>query len=649
MKKQFLILSLAALLCGQTVAQGRQTTSSQTTGRAAPSTKPQQQAPAGQEQRPPMAPRMGSLDLTDYGIEIEPDERLIVVLAALDAAGWNPLPTGAQPSVFRERMRKDQAALDPALRQRMQDFYNRYKLPDPPPWPDKTRPKPLPPSPAEQAARYVSLAYTLGPAPNFEAPARSDDLPKGLLDVLDFAPLVREFYRKSGMDERLSTYVKMYRAEGDRMRGTTIEMARSVLSYLNTRPVTTIVERVPTSGDAAAAAQDDKKKKREPQKKVTMLREKGRRFRIVPELLAAPGAINFRVISDDYYVITPQGTDPRSSELRRGYIQYIVDPLVLRFGREIAAKKVDIKQILDAERTRTGRDITPDVYLAVARSMVAAADARMNETARLNALQTEISNRLKSATDDTARDRIVTESKERQAAIKDATIAQLAEDYESGAVLSFYFAGQLRGLEQSGFDLASFIPDMLASITPHESNRPLEYAEAVARHQEARQKSQQARANGADGGATVVDENRAALIEKLGKVDDLLRLNDYAGAESRLLALKDEYKTEPRVYYGLGQAARLSAQDAIDEAVQAERLNRALGHYQQAVLLASADTDTALISRAYVARGRILAFLDRREEAIKEFDKAIALRDIKDGAYKEAVAERSKLAGQPQP
>jgi tetratricopeptide (TPR) repeat protein len=394
----------------------------------------------------------------------------------------------------------------------------------------------------------------------------------------------------------------------------------------------------------------NKKKTSEPQKKLTVLRETERRFRIVPELLAAPGAINFRVIGDSYYVVTPQGTEPRSSELRRGYIQYLVDPLVIRFGREISAKKIEIKQVLDAERARTGRDITPDVFLAVARSIVAAADARMSETARTRALQLETSDRLKRATDDAARAAIVKESKERQAFIEDASVAQLADDYEGGAVLSFYFAGQLRGLEQSGFDLANFIPDMIASIAPlNEINRPKDYAAVVARHGEARARAQQARADEAGGSieAGVRDELRAALIEKLSKVDEMLRVNDYTGAESRLVALRDEYRNEPRVYFGLGQAARLSAQDAIDEDVQAERLTRALEHYQQAVLLASPETDGALISRAHVARGRILAFLDRKREAVEEFDKTIKIGDVRDGAYKEAVAEKNKLASQP--
>src|SRR5215831_8274264 len=60
-----------------------------------------------------------SFDLTDYGVQVQPDARLIVMMAALDAAGFDPTPAGREPSAFRRLVRKDQESLDPALRQRM--------------------------------------------------------------------------------------------------------------------------------------------------------------------------------------------------------------------------------------------------------------------------------------------------------------------------------------------------------------------------------------------------------------------------------------------------------------------------------------------------------------------------------------------------
>src|SRR5215813_3838680 len=300
-----------------------------------------------------------ALDLTEYGVRIEPDQRLIVMMAALDAAGFDPTPPGKQVSPFRALVRKDNAALDPALRERMKSFFEKNKLP-------------APATAADQAARYVSLAYALGPVPVLDPPERSDDLPGGVLEVLDFAPMVRDYYRKSGIDERLVSYVRAYQAEGDRLRKPAGEMVKSVLSYLHTRPITITQERVRVQSP-------DKKKNA---KTAIATVEHERKFFIVPDLLAVPGAINFRVISDDYYAIVPEGTDPTSSELRRAFIQFVVDALVLQNNKAIAARRDQIKQLIDT-RTKEGGTISPDVFVVVTKSLVAAADARYEEADRV--------------------------------------------------------------------------------------------------------------------------------------------------------------------------------------------------------------------------------------------------------------------------
>jgi hypothetical protein len=616
--KKFLTLSLAALLCAQSAAARQQSNS---TAQRQPAAQTNGAQAAQQQQR---TPPVVSPDLKDYGIEIAPDARLVVMMAALDAAGWDPTPAGQTPSVFRELLRKDQAALDPALRQRMRDFYQRNAL------------KGESVTPAEQAARYVSLAYTLGPPPTFEEPPRSDDLPAGVLDVLHFVPLVREFYRQSGMDARLNSYLQMHRAASNSLREPTVEMARLVLAYLNTRPQTTISERTRVTEQA---------KKGKGEKQVTVRHDIDRRFRLVPDLLAAPGAVNFRVVGENYYAIVPADVDPRLSETRRAYLQFVVDPLVAHVNKEVAAKRDEIKLLLEREHARTGRDLSPDVFLAVSRSLVAAADARLDEAVRLGVLQIEANERAKKTADQAARDRVVKEARERASHIEDEAVEQLADAYEGGAVLAFHFAEQLKGVEGSGFDISNFLPDMISSISAErETNRPAEYAAVVARAREARKRALAERAKQ----APPTDERRAALLKSLSDVDDLLRVRNYEEAETRLTALREEYRDEPLVYFALGQAASLSAQEAFDENLQSQRLNAALAHFRQAILFSAEhpDTDPAIVFRAHLASGRILAHLERRDEAAREFDAVIAATAPTDRWHQEAEAEKKKLGGQ---
>src|SRR6185369_16441587 len=100
-----------------------------------------------------------------------------------------------------------------------------------------------------------------------------------------------------------------------------------------------------------------------------------------------------------YYAVVPEGTDPSSSELRRAYLQYVIDALVLRFNKDIALRREQIKQIL-TERTKAGAQVSPDVFLNVSRSLVTAADARYDEVRRLESLSRDTRARFTAAKTD---------------------------------------------------------------------------------------------------------------------------------------------------------------------------------------------------------------------------------------------------------
>lgn len=564
-------------------------------------------------------------DLAEYGVSFQPDARLVVVMAALDAAGFDPTPPGRELSAFRSLLKKDQTNLDASLRDQLTTYYQRHKLP-------------APATAADQAARYVSLAYALGPPPSLDAPENFDELPAGVLEVLDFGPLVREFYRKSGIDGRLISYVRAAQAEGDRLRQPAGEMVRAVLSYLHTRPILVTNERV------RVKSPENKKKAQT----AYSFRQHERRFFIVPDLMAAPGAINFRVIADDYYAIVPEGTDPSSSELRRAYVQFVIDPLVLKFNKEIAARREQVKQLIDA-RTKAGGESSPDVFSVVSKSLVAAADARFEESQRLAQLTGRQRQRLEQARDDAARAAIAKEAAGSRAAIGDETIARLTEEYEKGALLDFYFADQFRDVEASGFDIANFLGDMVTSFDPaRESKRLAETADARARAIAAR-KAHPAYSvwlidPGAESLALVDTPRSSALTRSLKEIETLLQTRNYETAETRLKALLQENPGDARLLFTLGQTASLWARDSTDDDLQVQRLNRALANYRLATQAAAPETDKALLSRAHEAMGRILAFLEHNDEAMKEFEAAIKIGEVTGGAYKDAIEGKRKLA-----
>src|SRR5262249_46530010 len=140
------------------------------------------------------------------------------------------------------------------------------------------------------------------------------------------------------------------------------------------------------------------------------------------------------------------------------------------------------------------------------------------------------------------------------------------------------------------------------------------------------------------------DSRNAALIKSLSEVEKLLQTRNYEEAETRLKALLADYPREPRLFFTLGQTAVLWARDTTDDDLQTQRLNRALANFRLAVAAASPESDKVLLSRGHEAMGRILAFLDQKDEALKEFEAAIKIGDISGGSYRDAIEGKRKLS-----
>ena len=580
----------------------------------------------------PRAVQQKPFDLAEQGVRIEPDKRLMVVMAALEYGGVQTTLTESGKA-FSKKLNADLLA-DEDLKGKFRAFFNSYKSRQDP---TKTT--------AELLAPYVSLAYAL--APDLTEPARTTDLPADLLEVLDFAVLVREFNRKTGFDSKMPDYFKQYQTEGDRMRLSASQMVYDLLTYLNARPQTTILERVKVD------VPDPKNPKKQVQG--TKLVERERRFFIVPDLLASTGTVNFRNIGDDYYVVVPPNTNFLVSEARRAYLQYILDPLFLKNAREVSPHKDKIKELLD-ERRKTNPDISPDVFLAVLRSLVAAADAKAVEFQRVQLATDTARREIDFAKTPDAKKAVSDKLNKDKKDFADETAAELAEAYERGAVLSFYFAEQLKGLENSGFSIDGSLNNMIMSIdTTKEKDRLLQAAEARKRIftiREERRKNT----------AALVAKNEQSIARarelksRLEPVEELLKNKSFTEAETRLKTLLDEFPGEASIYYVLGRTASLSAASlesggsgTFDESLRDKRLDDAKLFYSNAIKSATPETDPVLIQLSYFALGRIFEFYEDTNYAIQIYQTAMKYGNLKGGAYNESAAAIARLSAPKQP
>jgi hypothetical protein len=574
------------------------------------------------------APPAG-FDLSNYGVKIEPDKRLMAVLATLEAARTKnaageetPLvktALSAQGESFRRVLHADLAAVPEDLRRKITLFVEQYK---------RRHPKS---SDAEIVAPFVSMAYTLAPVPDLSDPVVTTDLPGELLDVLDFAPLVREFYRRSGFSARLNDYVKTYnRAADERLRNSAKAMVGELLDYLHTRPQTLYTERVKTE------TQKGKSKNSKIQNVET--RERERRFFIVPELLAPVANTTFLNIGDDYFAVVSPDIDLSSSEVRRAFLQFVFDPLVLNNAKDIVQFRPAIQQILN-DRRKTNPGVSPDVYLSISRSLVAATDARQTEYEKVRIATAQARQNITRVKTEAEKRAVSAELERFKQTAADETARQLSEAYKNGAVLSFYFAEQLKGLEDSGFDVASSLRDMILSLdATKETDRLQQYAEAAKRAEERRKTGTV---------QTVAAPIENPVTKKLIEINGIIDSKNYARAAAELNQLSLSNPSDARIYYNLGRVASLSAESIEDEKLRKQKLLEAKAAYEKALTSATPKTDGALISLSYVALARIHEFYDESEYAVKIYEAAIRIGDIPGGAYKEAIAAKERLLKNP--
>jgi tetratricopeptide (TPR) repeat protein len=437
----------------------------------------------------------------------------------------------------------------------------------------------------------------------------------------------------------LNDYVKQYREAAEtKVRPTAAYMVNELLGYLHTRPNLASFERIKTTTQKSGSKKSILEQ--------TTFKERERRFVIVPELLAPEGYVNFVNIKDDYFVVIPADTDLTNSEVRRAYLQFVIDPIVLSNAKDIESIRPGVKQLLD-ERRKTDATTSPDVFLTIAKSLVAAIDAKQIEFVK-NSIATDLARTRIAAvggTDPTKKIAQDLEKAKRESA--DETILRLSEDSDRGAILAFYFADQLTGVEVSQTDIAASMREMLLSFdAAKETGRYAGYADVRKRATLAREERRKTLSVG------VASEN--PVTTKLLEIQDTIKSKNYAKADADLKQLLSQHPSEPRVYFNIGRLAAISAETMEGEAEAAKQRAKYLEakvafenvlriDIAQRKTPAGPQSDPALISLTYVSLGRIFEYYGDRGTALGIYDAAVKLGPVSGGGYQEAFASKQRL------
>ena len=224
------------------------------------------------------------------------------------------------------------------------------------------------------------------------------------------------------------------------------------------------------------------------------------------------------------------------------------------------------------------------------------------------------------------------------ASLADETALQLSEDYDKGAVLVFYFSEQLAGVEDSGFNIASSMREMILSFDPaKETGRYASFADARKRALAAREERKRNPVQ------PVVAVNPVTV--RLVEIQKVIDAKDYVRASAELGSLAKQFPDEPRIQYNLGRVAGIVASglNGQPEEQKAKLLESKAAYDKVLVIAQKQRIDPALLSLSLVALGKIYEFYDNNTYAIGIYDAAIKVGDVAGGAYSEALAAKARL------
>jgi tetratricopeptide (TPR) repeat protein len=569
---------------------------------------PRQATPPRSAQAP------GFITPSEVNVRIESDPRTFVVMAALNMGGFD-YETGGQPlSPARVELRKDLAGLDPQIRAKLAAFYKTHRRAGV--------------DEAVDALRYAALSLMMTPPPAFTIYQSSDrPIPQDLQPLLEFAPLVREFYSKSGIRALIPKYIAQGNAYSAGYRTPVGELIYDVLEYFHTAPETVISMRPLV---VKSVSQDASRT----EKTTVVSRNRTRQVFVIPEPLSALDTsivrgdilnqkeeLLSRRIGDDYIVILGPSRTVATDAIRQAMIRFVIDPLVERHLKASLEYKDPILKLVAAVPTAAPQ-YTSSVYLVVRESLAQATEARMR---RMRAVAT------------------------RGPYTEDDALYDVAQAYLGGAVLSFHFYNALAGLEKVGISLEDFFDEMVATTNfEREAGRRVEYESLIARVA--------ARRATAAKPSTTAETAASSLASKILLSDELIRQKRFEDAGRTLTEILAVEPNNARAIYGMAQVLTQSvspveADPNADEndkiQAQHDRLERAIKLYRKAIDSASKESERWLIQWSYVYLGRIYDFQEFRADAIAEYEKAIALGpDIPNGAYKEALDGKQRPFGQ---
>jgi tetratricopeptide (TPR) repeat protein len=249
-----------------------------------------QAAPQPQAQTQPKfeAPAAAPRAQARRGGQLDSNETLFTVLAAINAAGYDAEIANDANSPLRKAVRDHLKTLDLPVVEELRRFVRSHRQTDP----------------GADLSQYISYALVVNGPPDFGFHYNSNIVPPDVDALLGLTPLIAEFYKQANIADLWKRVQKPYDQVIEQLQRPVVSAVLQVNAYL----------RQDTAGYL------------------------GHNFQIYVDLMGAPNQVQTRSYLDDYYVILTPAADPPVDQIRHAYLHFLLDVLPLKYSNTVSAK-----------------------------------------------------------------------------------------------------------------------------------------------------------------------------------------------------------------------------------------------------------------------------------------------------------------------
>jgi tetratricopeptide (TPR) repeat protein len=303
---------------------------------------------------------------------------------------------------------------------------------------------------------------------------------------------------------------------------------------------------------------------------------------------------NFRNNGDHYAIVIGAGPQFPVADVQHAYLHFMLDPLPLKY-RNVVNQKKGILNVA-ARAPRLPVEYRSDFLAYADECLIKAVELRIRHL-KLDELE-----------------------------------AALAENDRAGFVMVRPFVTQLQKFEKAEPAMSLYFPDLLAGIDVEVERKRLQnFAFAPEADASAENPSAKNSANGHSAGPA--DE----LTRLLAEGDHEIAIQDPTAAASTFQKVLAKYPDEPRAFYGLAVASLLN-----HDAPRAQELFEKLVSPPHTGATDSAGapvtSDPSILAWSHVYLGRLHDFAEERDQAVSEYEAALAV----DGAPEAARAAATR-------